>query len=324
MINIKKGKYLIAGATGLIGSSIVKRLANKEGVEVVGIHNKTEPFINGKNIKYYSIDLSGESLFYYEDKITDVDFLIMTAGTVSSYPVLSLDPVCHIIKNIKIGINLCKFAYATKIKNISLISSAVGYSHCNCDDAKEEYFFKDNPPVNYFSVGWAARCIEKQCEHLSFGIKDPIKVTILRPTTVYGEKEGFDCHKCHMLPKMVKKIYDSESNLKIECNSETRRDMIYSDDLVDAILISLYNNGSIFEEYNVGSGVAYSFREMSDIIKKYSKKQNLNIKFEICDVNEKSLTLSLSKINKINFKAKTTIEEGIKKLVTECKRSKNH
>ena len=57
---LKKGVYLIAGATGMIGSHTLRLLADKDGIEVLAVSHKRKEFFFADNIKYIYADLTDE------------------------------------------------------------------------------------------------------------------------------------------------------------------------------------------------------------------------------------------------------------------------
>ena len=57
---LKKGVYLVAGATGMIGSHALRLLANQDGVEVIAVSHKRKEFFFADNIKYIYADLTDE------------------------------------------------------------------------------------------------------------------------------------------------------------------------------------------------------------------------------------------------------------------------
>jgi nucleoside-diphosphate-sugar epimerase len=105
----------------------------------------------------------------------------------------------------------------------------------------------DNP------YAWSKIAAEAACRF--FFREYGVRVTILRPFNIYGpgQSERF------LLPRVIKQIKDSNSPEIVVADLWPRRDYVFIDDVIDAIVASLATApGSL---YNVGSGVSYSVED---------------------------------------------------------------
>ena len=132
------------------------------------------------------------------------------------------------------------------------------------------------------------------------------KLTILRPTIVYGKG---DTHNSYGPNRFIRQL-NNNSNIKIFGKGLDVRDHLYVDDLIKVISMTILKK--ISGKYNVASGNSIKF---IDIVKKLKKivKRKLNIEF--IEVNnrptERYFDISeTKKIFKINF---TNLNVGLKK-----------
>jgi len=152
---------------------------------------------------------------------------------------------------------------------------------------------------------------EDACEFYSKQFNIPI--TILRLFNVYGQEQRKD----FLIPTIIQKaLYDDVIEI---LDTKPKRDFIYIDDVIDAIILSTENTG--FNIYNVGSGISYSVLEVAnkicnaleinkDIIDKKQIRMN-----EINDV-----IADISKIkSELGWTPKITIDDGIKKIINSMK-----
>jgi nucleoside-diphosphate-sugar epimerase len=88
-----------------------------------------------------------------------------------------------------------------------------------------------------------------------------VKIIILRPFNVYGSGQS----DRFLIPYLINQV-KSKTTISIQ-DIEPRRDFIYIDDLVDAIIKAMEIQLD-FDIFNIGSGVSYSVAELIGIIQK--------------------------------------------------------
>lgn len=86
-----------------------------------------------------------------------------------------------------------------------------------------------------------------------------VKSTIFRPFNVYGPGQSAQ----FLIPSLIDQVI-AGNGISVK-DLEPRRDYIYIDDLVDAILKAV-DTPLDFEIFNIGMGVSYSVAELIDII----------------------------------------------------------
>ncbi len=98
---------------------------------------------------------------------------------------------------------------------------------------------------------------EDWCRFYSLHFDVPI--AIFRPFNIYGPGQG----KLFLIPKIINQIFEDK---KIELDDlSPRRDYLYLDDLVDALLYSM-SRRSHFDIFNIGSGRSLSVEEIVRVI----------------------------------------------------------
>jgi nucleoside-diphosphate-sugar epimerase len=88
-----------------------------------------------------------------------------------------------------------------------------------------------------------------------------VKIIILRPFNVYGSGQS----DRFLIPSLINQVR-SKNTISVQ-DLEPRRDFIYIDDLVDAIIKAMEIQLD-FDIFNIGSGVSYSVAELIEIIQK--------------------------------------------------------
>lgn len=141
-----------------------------------------------------------------------------------------------------------------------------------------------------------------------------VSVTILRLFNVYGAGQSGD----FLVPSI---IHQALSGNRIEVMDLTpRRDFVYIDDVVDAICLTIMNEG--FNIYNVGSGVSFTVQDAIDnvcsaigetiqVIEKKQPRKN-----EVFNV-----VADISKIkSELDWSPSITFSEGIRRTVVATRK----
>lgn len=225
-------KILVTGSTGFIGKHLVRGLRDA-GYEIIEANS-------------LSGDIAEESTWI---KFPKTDVVIHLAGK-SFVPASWTDPGSFISCN--------------------LMGTVAALNYCKRHDSRLIFissYLYGNPlklpipetatlnPTNPYAL--SKKLAEEACKFYSDSLG--INITILRPFNVYGpgQDENF------LVPSILRQVALGKC---IEVKDlEPKRDYIYINDLVDAILkaVSYQNNFGIF---NIGSGKSHSVQELIQII----------------------------------------------------------
>jgi GDP-L-fucose synthase len=142
------------------------------------------------------------------------------------------------------------------------------------------------------------------------------------PTNLYGPNDNYDLKNSHVLPAMLRKFITAKRNgdksVTIWGTGSPKREFLHADDLAKACLF-LMKNYSESGLINIGIGDDISILDLALLVKKI-------VGFEgeiLTDTSKPDGTprklMDVSKLNSLGWKAKITLEEGIKKVYEEIK-----
>ena len=107
--NFYKGKnILIAGASGFVGTHLVKKLSNY-GAKIVGSYFNHLPNQKIPNVKFIKADYTN-----YRDCLAatkNIDFVFMVAANSSGAAVIEKTPLAHLTPNIVMNSQILSAAY---------------------------------------------------------------------------------------------------------------------------------------------------------------------------------------------------------------------
>jgi GDP-L-fucose synthase len=314
------GTYLVTGATGLMGTTALKRLQNIPGVTVKAVCHHRKPHIVAANITYMQADL--EKPGDCRRLVDGIDYVLFFAGILMTAPVLAANPVSPLTSNLLMHAQMLEAAYLAGVKKYLVVGSSTGYP---AQDTllHEDDMFRGDPADAYFSVGWMFRYVEALCRMYSTKLRNPMPIAVIRPSTVYGEHEDFSPDKSHMLPALVRKVVDREQPLEVWGDGEVKRDLIYADDLLDACVAAL--EGSVrLSEFNIAYGREYSLKELLAMILHADGYKNAEIVFNATGPSTGGRRILDTRRARevLGFRPKTDIESGIRFMLTGYRKYK--
>ncbi|MEI7595138.1 MAG: NAD(P)-dependent oxidoreductase [Bacteroidota bacterium] len=270
---------LVTGADGFIGKALVKRL-KQESYVVFEFDTVIGDITNNKSLDIYS-----------EKKIDHVFHLAARSFVPDSWN----NPFDFYQTNVLGTTNVLEFCRANKCKHTMISSYVYG---------SPDYLpIDENHPIKPYNPYCHSKALsESICNFYSTNFN--VESTIIRPFNVYGPGQS----ELFLIPEIIKKAFNDEIIEVMDLLP--KRDYIYIDDLVDALILTMNTTGGI---YNIGSGYSISVEEIVETIIKISKidksynSNQISRKNEIFDV---IANIEKAKME-LNWRPKTDINNGI-------------
>jgi len=277
-------KVAVTGSSGFVGQHLVNTL-KKNKHDVIEIDLKT-----GYDITLWS------SI----EEIISFDVMIHLAAK-SFVPDSYTHPREFHYTNFNGTLNALELCRKNKSKFIFISSYIYG---------NPEYLpIDENHPVKIFNPYARTKIIgENLCEGYNndFGIP----IIIFRPFNIYGTGQN----SSFLIPQIISQALNNQIILK---DKRPKRDFIYIDDVVNALLSSLEYTGSEFEIFNLGSGRSTSVETLSNIIRK-KIDNSINIKF-LGEHRENEVLDTIACIDKartlLNWNPQFSLEKGLDKIL---------
>jgi GDP-L-fucose synthase len=307
MLN-KEKKIYVAGHKGMVGSAIVRGLTNK-GYKNLLLKSFSEIDLRKQN--------EVESFFDKEKP----GIVIIAAAKVGGILANNTYRADFLYDNLMIESNIIHASYLTKVEKLIFLGSSCIYPKLAPQPLKEEYLlsgYLENTNEPYAIAKIAGI---KMCENYykQYGCN----FYSVMPTNLYGINDNFDLQTSHVLPALIRKFHEAKKEGKNKVTlwgtGKPLREFLYVDDLAEAILFmmekteakDLYENG--ITHLNIGSGKDISISELASIISGiigYSGKIEYD---ETKPDGTPRKLMDVSRINKLGWKYRTEIEEGIEK-----------
>lgn len=307
----KNSKIFVAGHNGLVGSSVVNLLKNKNYKKILTASRKKLDLRNQKKV----------DLFFKKKK---PEILIICAAKVGGIIENKSKPLEFLIDNFQIQKNLLLASKKYNIKRTIFLGSSCIYPKKSKIPIKEEYLLTGKLEKTNEAYALSKIAGLKLCSILHEDYKKDI--ICLMPTNVYGLNDNFDIRSSHVIPGLISKFINAKkngTNVQIWGSGKPIREFIHADDLANAILVSLKSSkkklNRIFKKslpiMNVGSGDHVSIKRLVTEIKKltnFEGKIIYNKKFPDGTLNK---NLDSTLIKKLKWKTKIKFLSGLKELV---------
>lgn len=301
-----KRKFFVSGATGFIGSNIVRKLVEKkEEVHLIA---------RNKNLNWRLADIES-SLHIYECDILNSNLKKILAKIKPDY-IFHLarygnlpheDDINKMIDiNLKGTINLVNAVRQNPFKLFINTSSCAEYG-VKEKDMKETDMLE---PINNFGVVTSAITLYCQKE----AVRQDLPIINFRLFTPYGYFEG----KNRLIPNVALSALE-EKPIKVSSPAHVR-DFIFIEDVVDAYLHSVKMQHSPGEIYNIGSGRQHSIGDIVRLIVEFTKSKS-NVRWGAVASQSRYIEpakwqADMSKTKKmLKWEPKNTIESGLQKTI---------
>lgn len=285
-----KKNILMTGATGFLGSYIIKILINTKYNVIVLKRSFSNTYrINDiiDNIKFYNTDEINLEDIFIENKI---DIILHCA---TDYGRRDIEPLSVIQANLTMPLQLLELGKKNRvscfINTDTILDKRVSYYSLSKKQFREwlELYAKD------------MTCVNMALEHF------------------YGPHDNnykFVSYIIGSILNNAKQIDLTEGNQK--------RDFIYIDDVVSAFITIIENIGKFkksFLRYEIGTGKAVKIQKFVALVKNIAKNNNTILNFGAIPYRENEIMNSkanITEICKLKWKPKITLEEGLLRTIS--------
>jgi GDP-L-fucose synthase len=298
-------KVYIAGHRGMVGSAIKRKL-------------ESDGF---RNLVYKSseeLDLRNQQEvhnFFEKEKPAFVFLAAAKVGGIMANDTFRAD---FLYENLMIESNIIHAAWKTNVKKLMFLGSSCIYPRMAPQPLKEEYLLTGllehtNEPYAVAKIAGIKLCdafrAQYGCNYIS-----------VMPTNLYGPNDNYDLKNSHVLPALIRKFHEAKTNdepfVTIWGSGEPKREFLHVDDLAEACVFLMDH----FDEaglVNVGTGTDLSILDLAKLVARIVGFTG-SIQKDITkpDGTPRKL-MDVSKINALGWKARTTLEEGIRSVYGE-------
>lgn len=327
MEELINSNILISGATGLIGSTLIKILLdlNKKeqlNIKIIALIRSYEKakvilgkYYDDSNIKYVCLERGVEQLPKIED---DIEYIIHGANPTASRYFID-NPVETLHTAVYGTDNLLRLAREKKVESFVFLSTMETYG----TPRKGIRITEDN--CGQFDTTVIRNCypLGKQfCENLccSYFSEYKVPVKIARLTQTFGPGVSYDDGR--VFAEFARCAIEHR-NIILKTKGETERNYLYTEDAVSAILTILLK-GESGQAYTVANEDTYcSIYEMATMV---ARKYAIQVEVQEQDVSAQGyantfyMNLDTAKLQKLGWQPQVGLEEMYDRMIQSMRK----
>jgi GDP-L-fucose synthase len=301
-------RILVAGANGMVGSAIVRNL-------------ESEGYTNIIKGTRHLIDFTDQEETDSFFRLARPEYVFLTAAKCGGILDNINNPVNYLLDNLNIQNNVISSSHKYGVNKLMFFASSCVYPKESPMPIKEESLMMGNFEKTHEFYSIAKVSGIKLCE--AYRKQYGSNFISVNPCNIYGIENKIDSPNAHVMSSLIYKIWKAKrDNIpQIECfgDGSPKREFLYSDDLADAAIFLMTQKTDSF--INIGTGIETSIVEIVDLICNiigYDGK----IVWDTSKPNGAARrVLDVSNLNSLGWKPKTSLKEGIEKIVDYLNRN---
>jgi UDP-glucose 4-epimerase len=299
---------LITGGAGFIGANLTKRLLD-EGYRIICIDNfvlgKKEnivQFFDNRNYTFHESDISVKENLTGILAGTAVDCVFHLAAN-SDIQLSGQDPAADYRRTFLTTIAVLEYMREQNIKKMFFSSSGAVYGE------KPAQILTENTPLSPISYYGGSK-MASEAFISSYAHMNDMDITIFRFPNVIGP------YLTHgVIFDFIKKLRENQTELEILGDGTQNKSYIFVEDLIDAILLTVWNDENGVNIFNVGGDGSTTVREIADMVCAKLKLENVKYNFSGGDRGWKgdipTFQFDLTKIHRHGWKAKHNSNQAV-------------
>ena len=305
-------RMLICGGTGFIGRNLLDFYANK-GYAIRATHFNRPPVDVYKGVEWVKCDLRDPA--QVRSVLDGVDIVMQFAATTTGAKDIVSKPYIHVTDNAVMNSLLLRESFEQGVEHFIFPSCTIMYQKSESALREDDFNPSDEIQSFYYGVGHTKVYLENMCKFYSNFKKT--RHTVLRHSNIYGPHDKYDLEKSHVTGATITKVMNSDDGVvRVWGTGEEKRDLLYVEDLINFIDLSLNKQEKYFELFNVGLGQGIKIKDLVKKVIQCSGKQ-LKITHDLTKPTlPTSLFLDCQKAKEIlGWQPSHSLEEGLTKTI---------
>jgi GDP-L-fucose synthase len=301
---------LVTGGAGFLGSFVVEKLQERGCKDIFVSRSKD----------YNLVEMEAVKRLYAAVK---PDTVIHLAARVGGIGANRTNPGKFFYENLMMGVQMMEVGRQVGLEKFLAIGTVCAYPKFTPVPFKEEDLWNGYPEETNAPYGLAKKMllVQAQAYRQQYGFN----AVYLLPVNLYGPRDNFDLESSHVIPALIKKCVDAMSqpptsnlqppSITVWGTGKATREFLYVEDCAEAIVLAVekYNKS---EPVNIGAGFEISIKELVKLIAKLTAfKGEILWDASKPDGQPRRMLDTTRAFKEFSFRAKTSLEEGLKKTI---------
>lgn len=305
----QNSRIYLAGHRGLAGSALMRSLER----------NGFRSLICRTHAELDLMQADAVAAFFAEER---PDFVILAAAKVGGIHANDTFPAEFIRDNLVIQANVIDAAYRNNVERLLFLGSSCIYPRDCPQPIREEFLLTG--PLELTNRAYAVAKIAgiEMCR--SYNRQYGTQFMSAMPTNLYGPGDNYDLNNSHVLPALIRKVYEAKQSGRHEIavwgTGNPRREFLFSDDFADACVHLMTLDEETYKTMlredpallvNVGYGSDVTIRELAETVcRVLDFKGDLVFDSSKPDGTPRKF-LDSSRLRALGWKPKIDLETGI-------------
>jgi GDP-L-fucose synthase len=297
-----KSPTLVLGGSGLVGSAIVRKLSERE-VDFQAPSSKECNLLDFNQTLQFFSKVKPKTIFF-------------SAALVGGIVANNNRPIDFILKNLQIQQNVFEVANRLEVDRLIFFASSCIYPRKPKLPITENQILKGelHPTNKAYALAKLAGVEVVN----SFRKQKGSNWITLMPTNIYGPGDNFSLIDSHVVPGIIRKIYEAIKNgdktVNLWGTGTVKRDLLHSHDLAEAAIV-IAEQYSDDEPINIGSGSEVTIKVLAELIAREMGFQgNIGWDKSMPD-GTRSKVLDIKKLKVLKWAPQFTLDSGIKQTI---------
>ena len=297
-------RILVTGGAGFLGKFVVRKLQESGCQEI---------FVPRSN-DYNLVEMQAVQRLYKDSK---PDIVIHLAAVVGGIGANSANPCKFFYDNLMMGVQMIEQGRLNGIDKFVAVGTICAYPKFTPVPFQESELWNGYPEETNAPYGLAKKMLLVQTQ--AYRQQYDFNAIYLLPVNLYGSGDNFDLQTSHVIPALIKKCFDAikhgDKSIIVWGTGKPTREFLYVEDAAEAIVLATekYNEP---DPVNVGSGFEISVAELATLITRLTGFKGKLVWDASKPDGQPRRCLDARKAEReFGFKAKTNLEEGLKRTI---------
>jgi GDP-L-fucose synthase len=303
-------KIYVAGHRGMVGSAIIRELANQGQTNIV-VRTHTE------------LDLTNQQAVRAFFETEKPDQVYLAAAKVGGINANNTYPAEFIYQNLMMEANIIHETFKVGVQKLLFLGSSCIYPKLVEQPMKEDALLTGVLEATNEPYAIAKIAGIKLCE--SYNRQYGVDYRSVMPANLYGVGDNYHPENSHVIPALIRRFHEAKMNNSPEVviwgSGLPMREFLYVDDMAAASIYVMNLDKTIYDQHtepmlshiNVGFGSDVTINSLAQIISEVVGYQG-SIGFDITKSDGTARKLMDSgRLNSLGWKAQVNLKDGLTK-----------